>query len=80
MSFWAYNFITKRITISENIVRNKNTNRCKTCKTDISSLLSKCDLESKDEISVLPILDLLLFLFHTMISLQVIIFVIMMLI
>ena len=80
MSFWTYNFITKRIIISENIVRNKNTNRCKTDKTDISSLLSKCDLESKDEISVLPILDLLLFLFHTMISLLVIIFVIMMLI
>ena len=80
MSFWTYNFITKRIIISENIVRNKNTNRCKTGKTDISSLLSKCDLESKDEISVLPILDLLLFLFHTMISLLVIIFVIMMLI
>ena len=27
--FWAYNFVTKRMTRSENIVRNENTNRCK---------------------------------------------------
>ena len=31
--------ITKRITRSENLVWNKNTNRCKTGKADISSLL-----------------------------------------
>ena len=36
----AYNFVTKRITRSENIVWNENTIRSKTGKTVISSLLS----------------------------------------
>ena len=39
-------FVTKRITRSENIVWNKNTNRSKTGKTDISSLLSKRHFQS----------------------------------
>ena len=44
--FRTYNFITKRITRSKNIFWNKNTNRCKTGKIDISSLLSKRDFEN----------------------------------
>ena len=36
--FREYNFITKRITRNENIVSNKNTNRCRTGKTVFSSI------------------------------------------
>ena len=57
------------MTRNENIVWNKNTNRSKTGRTDILSVRSKrhfwkCLLESADEISVLPVLDLLVFLFQ----------------
>ena len=68
--------ITKIITRSEIIVWNKNNNRSKIGKTDILSLLSKSHFESKDEISVLQVLHLLVFLFRTMFSLMVILFVI----
>ena len=73
--------MTKRITRSKNIIWNKNTNRSKTGKTDISSALSKrhfqkCLSERTDKISVLPVLDLLVFLFQTMFSFLVILFVI----
>ena len=74
-------FMTKRITRSKNNSWNKNTNISKIGKTDISSALSKrhfqkCLLERTDKISVLPVLDLLVFLFQTMFSFLVILFVI----
>ena len=59
--------ITKIITRREIIVWNKNNNRSK---------IGKTHFESKDEISVLPVLHLLVFLFHTKFSLLVILFVI----